>query len=86
MDFSDDAHLAAALAKNKKNLLGKKVSIARSDPQQSKKKGTFGPKSTSKHGMILFSCSNSSALSLCFDTCESIPVYFIVGLYSYACF
>nr|XP_027113324.1 squamous cell carcinoma antigen recognized by T-cells 3 [Coffea arabica] len=51
VDFSDDAHLAAALAKNKKNLLGKKVSIARSDPQHSKKKGTFGPKSTSKHGV-----------------------------------
>lgn len=32
VDFSDDAHLEAAVAKNKKELLGKRVSIARSDP------------------------------------------------------
>lgn len=51
VDFSDDAHLSAALAKNRKDLLGKKVSVARSDPRQSKKKGMLGPKSTSKHGV-----------------------------------
>lgn len=33
VDFSDDEHLAAAVAKNKQFLLGKKVSIARSDPK-----------------------------------------------------
>lgn len=32
VDFSDDAHLEAAVAKNKKELLGKKLFIARSDP------------------------------------------------------
>ncbi|KAL6178887.1 hypothetical protein ACLB2K_050404 [Fragaria x ananassa] len=37
VDFSDDAHLAAAVAKNKKTLLGKKLSIARSDPKRGKK-------------------------------------------------
>ncbi|XP_004301313.1 PREDICTED: synaptonemal complex protein 2-like [Fragaria vesca subsp. vesca] len=37
MDFSDDAHLAAAVAKNKKTLLGKKLSIAQSDPKCGKK-------------------------------------------------
>lgn len=37
MDFSDDAHLAAAVAKNKQTLLGKKLSIARSDPKRGKK-------------------------------------------------
>lgn len=37
VDFLDEAHLAAALAKNKKMLLGKNVSIARSNPKQKKK-------------------------------------------------
>lgn len=37
VDFSDDAHLAAAVAKNKQTLLGKKLSIARSDPKRGKK-------------------------------------------------
>ncbi|XP_022940021.1 squamous cell carcinoma antigen recognized by T-cells 3 [Cucurbita moschata] len=34
VDFSDDAHLNAAVAKNKQLLLGKKISIARSDPKK----------------------------------------------------
>ncbi|PSS00319.1 Squamous cell carcinoma antigen recognized by T-cells 3 like [Actinidia chinensis var. chinensis] len=34
VDFSDDAHLAAAVAKNKKTLMGKRLSIVRSDPKQ----------------------------------------------------
>lgn len=37
VDFSDDAHLVAAVAKNKQMLLGKKLSIARSDPKHGKK-------------------------------------------------
>jgi RNA recognition motif-containing protein len=42
-DFSDDEHLASALAKNKQMLLGKRVSIARSNPKQNKKgKGEHG--------------------------------------------
>ncbi|GAV63314.1 RRM_1 domain-containing protein/Lsm_interact domain-containing protein, partial [Cephalotus follicularis] len=36
VDFTDDAHLAAAVAKNRQILLGKKLSIARSDPKQRK--------------------------------------------------
>ncbi|CAN1183339.1 Polyadenylate-binding protein 2-B [Linum perenne] len=37
VDFSDDEHLAAALAKNKQTFLGKKLSIARSNPKKGKK-------------------------------------------------
>ncbi|XP_048128253.1 squamous cell carcinoma antigen recognized by T-cells 3 isoform X2 [Rhodamnia argentea] len=37
VDFIDDAHLAAAVAKNKLMLLGKKLSIARSDPRKGRK-------------------------------------------------
>ncbi|XP_057977846.1 uncharacterized protein LOC131164571 isoform X2 [Malania oleifera] len=40
VDFSDDAHLAAAVAKNKQVLLGKKLSIVRSAPNQRKSKGS----------------------------------------------
>lgn len=37
VDFSDDEHLAAAIAKNRKMFLGKKISIARSNPKKGKK-------------------------------------------------
>ncbi|KAM3762796.1 hypothetical protein ACB098_01G372800 [Castanea mollissima] len=37
VDFSDDAHLAAAVEKNKQMLLGKRVSVARSNPNRNKK-------------------------------------------------
>ncbi|KAJ4846914.1 hypothetical protein Tsubulata_010310 [Turnera subulata] len=37
VDFSDEKHLTAAVAKNRKMLLGKKLSIARSDPKKGKK-------------------------------------------------
>ncbi|KAF8016112.1 hypothetical protein BT93_H1598 [Corymbia citriodora subsp. variegata] len=40
VDFIDDAHLAAAVAKNKFMLLGKKLSIARSEPKKSRKEST----------------------------------------------
>lgn len=36
VDFCDDAHLEAAVAKNRQWLLKKKLSIARSDPSKSK--------------------------------------------------
>ena len=36
VDFFDNEHLAAALGKNKQSLLGKKLSIARSDPKRGK--------------------------------------------------
>ncbi|KAG2248728.1 hypothetical protein Bca4012_087950 [Brassica carinata] len=37
VDFVDDEHLAAAISKNRKMLLGKKISIARSNPKKGKK-------------------------------------------------
>ncbi|KAJ7946514.1 Squamous cell carcinoma antigen recognized by T-cells 3 like [Quillaja saponaria] len=40
VDFSDEAHLAGAVAKSKQMLLGKKVSIARSNPKHSKKESS----------------------------------------------
>ncbi|KAF6139628.1 hypothetical protein GIB67_033632, partial [Kingdonia uniflora] len=49
VDFSDDAHLATTLAKNNQILLGKRVSIARSDPKQSRKRDKSG-RSTHEHG------------------------------------
>uniref|UniRef100_A0A0A9E6I7 RRM domain-containing protein n=1 Tax=Arundo donax TaxID=35708 RepID=A0A0A9E6I7_ARUDO len=45
VDFSDNEHLEAAIKKNKQKLLGKKVSIARSDPSKSKKSREAGPSS-----------------------------------------
>ncbi|PSS19003.1 Squamous cell carcinoma antigen recognized by T-cells 3 like [Actinidia chinensis var. chinensis] len=42
VDFSDDAHLAAAVAKNKKMLMGKRLSIARSDPKQRRMRESSG--------------------------------------------
>lgn len=47
VDFCDDAHLAAALAKNKHPLHGKNLSILRSDPQQKRGK-RLPPKHDSK--------------------------------------
>ena len=40
MDFSDDEHLSAAVAKNTQKLLGKKLSIARSDPSRGRKESS----------------------------------------------
>ncbi|XP_028762841.1 squamous cell carcinoma antigen recognized by T-cells 3 [Neltuma alba] len=40
VDFLDEEHLAAAVAKNKKMLLGKKLSIARSDPSRGRKESS----------------------------------------------
>ncbi|CAI9101486.1 OLC1v1038822C2 [Oldenlandia corymbosa var. corymbosa] len=48
VDFIDDEHLAVALCKNKQTLLGKRISIAKSNPRESKKKGTAS--NTSEHG------------------------------------
>ncbi|XP_058767200.1 uncharacterized protein LOC131640841 [Vicia villosa] len=45
VDFLDDEHLVAAVAKNKNTLLGKKLSIARSDPKRGGK-DTSDPKNT----------------------------------------
>ncbi|ESQ54904.1 hypothetical protein EUTSA_v10024416mg [Eutrema salsugineum] len=40
VDFVDDEHLAAAIAKNRKMFLNKKISIARSNPKKGKKEFT----------------------------------------------
>lgn len=48
VDFLDDEHLAAAVAKNKNRLLGKKLSIARSDPKRGGKE-TYDPKTLKEH-------------------------------------
>ncbi|CAI9765278.1 unnamed protein product [Fraxinus pennsylvanica] len=50
VDFSDDAHLAAAVEKNRQSLLGKRLSIARSDPQRGRGKKTAGRSSKFDRG------------------------------------
>lgn len=50
VDFLDDEHLAAAVAKNKHSLLGKKLSIAQSDPKRGKMESS-APKSLKEHDM-----------------------------------
>ncbi|KAG9457040.1 hypothetical protein H6P81_001548 [Aristolochia fimbriata] len=50
VDFSDDKHLAAAVAKNKQRLQGKKLSIARSDPNRSQKKTSSRSSGVQEHG------------------------------------
>lgn len=54
MDFADDAHLEAAVAKNKRTLLGKRLSIARSDPKQRKTRESLGRHAPVEHGMLIF--------------------------------
>ncbi|XP_004485413.1 uncharacterized protein [Cicer arietinum] len=51
VDFLDDEHLVAAVAKNKNWLLGKKLSIARSDPKRGGKE-TFDPKNAKEDGSV----------------------------------
>ncbi|XP_052192955.1 uncharacterized protein LOC127801673 isoform X2 [Diospyros lotus] len=50
VDFSSDAHLIAALEKNRKMFLGKKLSIARSDPKQGRKKESAGHSTPLEYG------------------------------------
>ena len=50
VDFSDDEHLAAAVAKNKQKLIGKKLSIARSEPKRGGRESS-NPKTLTEHGM-----------------------------------
>lgn len=61
VDFSDDAHLEAAVAKNKQKLLGQKLSIARSDPKKSQKRGSFG--SSNARGRGMFFIGSTTALT-----------------------
>ncbi|KAL7119740.1 hypothetical protein ACP275_02G080600 [Erythranthe tilingii] len=52
VDFSDDAHLSAALQKNKQVYLGKRLSILKSDPKQGSRKNAPGGsiRSSEQHG------------------------------------
>ncbi|KAI8555106.1 hypothetical protein RHMOL_Rhmol05G0148400 [Rhododendron molle] len=50
VDFADDTHLEAAVAKNKRTLLGKRLSIARSDPKQRKTRESLGRHAPMEHG------------------------------------
>lgn len=50
VDFLDDEHLAAAIAKNRQKLIGKKLSIARSDPKRGGRESS-NPKALKEHGM-----------------------------------
>ena len=49
VDFLDEEHLAAAIAKNRQKLIGKKLSIARSDPKRGGKESS-NPKTWTEHG------------------------------------
>ncbi|XP_042509055.1 squamous cell carcinoma antigen recognized by T-cells 3 isoform X2 [Macadamia integrifolia] len=50
VDFSDSTHLAAAVSKNRQTLLGRKLSIAQSDPKRSQKRVSFGASTAPDHG------------------------------------
>ncbi|XP_010270737.1 PREDICTED: squamous cell carcinoma antigen recognized by T-cells 3-like [Nelumbo nucifera] len=50
VDFSDEIHLVAAVSKNKKQLLGKKLNIVRSDPKQSQKQDSSRSNTITEHG------------------------------------
>ena len=49
VDFLDEEHLAAAIAKNRLKLIGKKLSIARSDPKRGGRESS-NPKTLTEHG------------------------------------
>jgi len=69
VDFSDNKHLEAALKKNKQKLLGKKVSIARSDPSKGKKSREAGP-SSKGHGTFFDQLKTFS-----FDFCPILELW-----------
>lgn len=56
IDFSDDDHLAAAVAKNKQKLFGKKLNIARSDPKRSQKRDSASSNLSTTHKIPFGEC------------------------------
>ncbi|KAK6159692.1 hypothetical protein DH2020_003073 [Rehmannia glutinosa] len=62
VDFVDDAHLTAALEKNKQILLGKRLSILKSDPQQGSKKRVAGRSIRSEHGNVAKQINNAGKM------------------------
>ncbi|XP_058089960.1 uncharacterized protein LOC131236659 isoform X2 [Magnolia sinica] len=75
VDFSDDAHLEAAVAKNRQKLLGEKLSIARSDPKQSRKRASSGSSAARGQGRRVASGSdhNNTAEEPAEGSKESVP-------------
>lgn len=77
VDFSDDEHLAAAVAKNKRFLLGKKVSIARSDPK-GRKGGSAKHSSPREYGMLilfsLYACLVAWLILCCILICVALCI------------
>lgn len=55
VDFSDDAHLEAAIAKNRQKLLREKLSIRRSDPNNRQKRGSSGSNTARGRGRGMLS-------------------------------
>lgn len=76
MDFSDDAHLAGALAKNRQMLLGKKLSIARSNPNKSRKDSS-GRDNQMEHGrlMYLYCCLPCVCVRASLLVCAHVSVW-----------
>ncbi|KAH1047865.1 hypothetical protein J1N35_038649 [Gossypium stocksii] len=66
VDFKDEEHLAAALAKNKQMLLGKKLSITRSNPKGGKRES--GALTASEHD------SNQSGIEVSSASKESVEI------------
>ncbi|KAK9287375.1 hypothetical protein L1049_015793 [Liquidambar formosana] len=73
VDFSDDAHLAAAVAKNRQMLLGKKLSIARSNPKQRRKNESTGQSVPVEHGKAVDHGSEQTN-TVGSDSCESVGI------------
>ena len=68
VDFADDAHLAAAVGKNKQMFLGKKISIARSNPKQ-KRKDSTSHGASGEHGRL-----SGIMFYLCYYLCVFVCV------------
>ncbi|KAL4580547.1 hypothetical protein LXL04_016745 [Taraxacum kok-saghyz] len=64
VDFCDDAHLESAIAKNKQMFLGKKLSIARSDPKGKRKSDNSNSNTNSsiKQGKVELKGRNTFAV------------------------
>lgn len=80
MDFVDDEHLAAAVMKNKQMLLGKKLSIARSNPKQRERESFVlnAPGGHGKSGDLNYTLSLLDPLLFLpfpFSVCLSLRTY-----------
>lgn len=78
VDFSDDAHLEAAVAKNKQELLGKRLFIARSDPSGRNRGKQKTSKENGMHCYTLYICLVFVCVFLSY-----IYIYIYSGLFRY---